>query len=198
MSIGQHPCLTEPECDQVLWKYMDFTKLISILETKSLYFANISRFKDRYEGQVRPKSYRLTESLIRSAGLEGDKAFLQFIKETTDEFRRGTYANCWTKNDGESAAMWRTYLTNPDEGVAIKTTYKRIKDSLATVEKRVFAAIVTYGHEPLESRILLEVDFILHAVHKRKCFESEKEVHCLPVNRLMIHVVLQSLWILIF
>jgi len=36
--------------DQKLWRYMDFTKFMSLLETKSLWFNRSDRFDDPFEG----------------------------------------------------------------------------------------------------------------------------------------------------
>ncbi|MGG0236594.1 hypothetical protein [Bacillus tropicus] len=33
-----------------LWRYMDFTKLVSLLSTSTLYFPSSDQFKDVYEG----------------------------------------------------------------------------------------------------------------------------------------------------
>lgn len=40
-----------------IWRYMDFTKFVNILETKSLFFVRSDKFEDPYEGSY-PKYYR--------------------------------------------------------------------------------------------------------------------------------------------
>ena len=46
-----HPQLTEPDDNQKLWRYMDFSKFLAILETKSLHMAALTSFSDPFEGQ---------------------------------------------------------------------------------------------------------------------------------------------------
>ena len=47
----EHRSFTRPDDqDAKLWKYLDFTKFISMLETDSLYFARADKLTDRHEG----------------------------------------------------------------------------------------------------------------------------------------------------
>src|SRR5688572_17236116 len=39
-----------PEAESVLWRYMDFTKFVSLLSTKSVYFPSAVCFDDIWEG----------------------------------------------------------------------------------------------------------------------------------------------------
>ncbi|MDC4587570.1 hypothetical protein OHV59_11020, partial [Acinetobacter baumannii] len=46
-----HPSFKQPLDPNVkLWRYMDFTKFMSILSNKSLYFGRIDSFEDKHEG----------------------------------------------------------------------------------------------------------------------------------------------------
>lgn len=45
------PFFKSPESENVkIWRYLDFTKFISLLETNSLYFARADQFNDPFEG----------------------------------------------------------------------------------------------------------------------------------------------------
>ena len=47
----EHRSFTRPDDqDAKIWKYLDFTKFISMLETDSLYFARADKLTDPHEG----------------------------------------------------------------------------------------------------------------------------------------------------
>jgi hypothetical protein len=39
-----------PAPETVIWRYMDLTKLLAIVSNKVLYFPNLTRLDDKYEG----------------------------------------------------------------------------------------------------------------------------------------------------
>lgn len=46
-----HPCFLPPKDKNVkIWRYMDFTKFVSLLETESLFLSRVDKFEDPYEG----------------------------------------------------------------------------------------------------------------------------------------------------
>lgn len=49
---------------------------------------------------------------------------------------RWTLVSCWHESAAESAAMWKCYNTSPD-GIAVKTSYRRLRKSLIGPEERV-------------------------------------------------------------
>jgi len=48
----KHPELIIPEDETILWRYMDFTKFVSILSKRELFFASPTLFSDQLEGSV--------------------------------------------------------------------------------------------------------------------------------------------------
>lgn len=48
-----HQSFISPENENVkIWRYIDFTKFVSLLDTKSLYFTCINKFEDPFEGST--------------------------------------------------------------------------------------------------------------------------------------------------
>src|SRR5688572_17832706 len=90
---------------------MDFTKYVAMLDGGAIYFTRADRFADPFEGTLT----RRTRFVPRAR---------------PDELRRRVFINCWHRNDHESAAMWRIYLKS-DEGVAIQSSSRRLRDALA-------------------------------------------------------------------
>jgi hypothetical protein len=146
--IKKSSYFSSPKPDTELWKYLDFTKFVSLLETNSLYFARADKMLDPYEGTYPLADYQ--------------------------QARKQVFLNCWHQNDFESAAMWELYAQR-GEGMAIKSTYAKLEKSLLSYDKQDlhlgeinyidFATIKESCSDPLEA-----------FAYKRKSFEHEKEV----------------------
>lgn len=46
------PGIPLPKDRDILWRYLSFEKFVSLLSTKSLYFATANQFEDPFEGHV--------------------------------------------------------------------------------------------------------------------------------------------------
>jgi hypothetical protein len=68
--------------------------------------------------------------------------------------------------------MWKLYLKS-DEGIAIQSTYKKLRDAVIDDEKFFLGVVkyIDYESEWIDARNLLSP-----LVHKRKNFEHEREV----------------------
>jgi hypothetical protein len=128
-----------------IWKYMDFTKFVSLLEKKSLYFSRIDKLGDPFEGSTTIVNKRFIRMVnaenikrLREEGASEEKIsertnlFKEVEKldsewEFLKEYRKNIYVSCWHLSGHESAAMWNLYLKS-NEGIAIQSTYKRFKN----------------------------------------------------------------------
>ena len=46
-----HPVFVQPESEDVrVWRYMDFTKFVSFIDSRRLYFTRADKFDDPFEG----------------------------------------------------------------------------------------------------------------------------------------------------
>jgi hypothetical protein len=86
--------------------------------------------------------------------------------------------NCWHMNQEESAAMWNIYLKS-NEGVAIQSTYKRLRESLID-DENIYLGKVKYIN--YQTDIINVGNMLTPFVHKRKSFEHEKEVRGLVIK----------------
>ena len=178
----EHDLFKSPSDSDALWRYMDFTKFLYLLESSSLYFCRADKFEDVFEGrhpkfsvQMFLSSYR---QQVRSNGVPDDVADIA-AKSTVDSLasaRSIVGINCWHKNEYESAAMWRLYLSSK-EGVAIKTTFGGLKQSIIDESQEVNVGVVDYiDYEKTH------IDFVngfSPFLHKRLSFEHEKEVRAI-------------------
>lgn len=182
-----HPVFAQPEPLGVkVWRYMDFTKLVSLLDSRCLFFSRADKLGDPFEGSW-PKMnvtarHEIYEQMKQSMSEEARKPFANAMKgfdEINKHWRRYHAINCWHMNEHESAAMWRLYLKS-DEGIAIQSTYARLRDSLIDDEQIFLGMVkyVDYDRELLPGMMNSFTPF----VHKRKSFEHEREVRAVIVK----------------
>jgi hypothetical protein len=178
----EHPVFVQPPNEEIkVWRYMNFAKLVSLLESRCLFFSRADKQGDPFEGSY-PKINVSARLIVpeeipepsRSSFLESMKNLGKFTKE----WRRHVAVNCWHMNEHESAAMWKTYLTSA-EGIAIQSTYKRLKVSLIDKEP-IFLGMVNYIDYQTEG---IDPRNVLSAfMHKRKSYEHEREVRALIIR----------------
>lgn len=116
----------KPPADAVLWRYMSFTKFVSLLTKKSLFFARADKLGDPFEGSLSQVNIDLRPEIYKNnLPEEYQKLLANFIKD----LRRFVLVNCWHENEYESDAMWKLYSGDRD-GVAIRTDFQSLADSL--------------------------------------------------------------------
>jgi hypothetical protein len=136
-----------------LWRFMDFTKYVSMLHKGALFFTRADRLSDPFEG-VRPVQQR------------------ERSKEP-DPLRRSVLLNSWHENEHESAAMWRIYLSS-ENGIALQASVASIRSALSACNERLLLGTVQYrDEEPNETGKQHELAAFFC---KRKAFDYEREV----------------------
>jgi hypothetical protein len=184
----------KPNNDSVLWRYMDFTKYVNMLDSSCLFFSRSDLFDDKFEG---------AKGLVKNIE-KWNEHYISFFKEaiknppkgytcdkTTDEVnqeandlleqmksgginqRKRAFINCWHENEFESEAMWHLYSNYLENAIAIKSTYKKLYESLGK-NTAVQIGKVKY------------IDFTKYYAgindcfwYKRKSFEHEREVRAI-------------------
>lgn len=166
MSYYKHPELNEPNDDQLLWRYIDFSKFLNLLESERLFLTRADKFEDTYEGYY-PK----------------DKSDNSLYLE---KLRQVAYISCWHMNECESAAMWDLYAKR-ENGIALATTFKSLKTALAkSGDIEVCGGIVSYeklseinySELKMQNKYFAEKIFIT----KRTSFEHEREFRLLLID----------------
>jgi hypothetical protein len=181
---------------------MDVARFISLLATRSLYFAcPPTEFDDPYEGLLPRSHYEAMSKMLRerfvepllslrkdfaAKGIRGrpiedslDKLRGQWRdapKEATSKFG----VCCWHESEGESDAMWKLYSVS-GQSIAIESTIGQLRASLGDREGVIIDRVryADFDHDPIEKGHKHYGLFL-----KRKCFEFEKEVRAtvlLPV-----------------
>ena len=183
---------TIPNDNDFLWRYLTFPKFVSMLKTQSLFFSRADKFDDPFEGakglaknEVEWDSYyknffihalkhssQIPESLIeRHSGV-----ILDGFKNMCKAARLHTFINCWHKNNHESEAMWKLYCSDLKQGLAIKTTYKKLYRELNKKNDIEIGEVqyIDYTNQLVGPQAAFW--------SKRKSFEHEKEVRALIHN----------------
>ena len=169
---SDHPCFIAPEDKDIkIWRYMDFTKFVSLLETGCIFLSRVDEFEDPYEGATSHANAEIRPHVYKENGIPEEA--LQQMSKFMEWTRSWTYVNCWHMNTAESAAMWKLYAQT-DEAVAIQSTYAKLHKNL---EKDTYVGVVNYID--YEKDWLPEGNGFWPYVHKRKSFEHEKELRVL-------------------
>ncbi|MFO0901010.1 MAG: hypothetical protein U0836_26575 [Pirellulales bacterium] len=136
-----------PPNNTVIWRYINWTEYLSLLDTRALWFPNVLRMEDKRElaqpiGQFLDDNYCISnEHRDRTI----DHLASLGIHTVGWEGLKGIGITSWHQNAYESAAMWRLYLKS-DEGIALKTTIQRLQDSFGDV-KPTFGGVGYGSHQ---------------------------------------------------
>jgi hypothetical protein len=188
-----------------IWRYMDLVRFVSILATRSLWFAKASRFgDDPWEAFCRPEARPIPadgagegfqiihtdSSGTRPVTLEQWAAdWSRLAAESFERSREHLYINSWCLAD-ESMAMWEIY-GSAGRGVAVRSSVRRYKRAakFGIPESQYDCRDVEYRRD-FESCSAVRPDFTREipvpgfgtwsrmlklAFLKRVCFEHEKE-----------------------
>ena len=167
----EHPVFNPPPADAVLWRYMDFTKFVSILDKGALFFPPAAKLGDPFEGAFSEVNKTLRPVIYQDLPEDTLRGFAQYLKESC----HFTLISCWHENSHESEAMWKLYAREKD-GIAIKTNFDSFKKSF-TCSKEVYIGRVSYVDYKTE--FIPESNAFYPFLHKRKSFAHEHEVRAI-------------------
>ncbi len=167
----EHPIFASPDAeDAKIWRYMDFTKFVSILDRQELFFVRLDRLSDGHEGSYSYFNIKNRPNVYKG---EGSEKLLEIIPMLSEEGRKLNFVNSWHLNPYKSAAMWRLYAKN-DESIAIQSTYKKLKECFDGSPEKIFIGKVSYID--YDTEWMPEGNILYPVLHKRKSFEYEKEL----------------------
>ena len=135
MGYEPHPNLKPLPEDTVVWRYMDFVKLVGLLERRCLWFARADLLDDPCEG-------RLTDPELKHLRAQEPVVY----ESSTRSFERGrtqNFVNCWQAGTCESTAMWELYSAGPGS-VAIRSTVRGLKEAVANAGQTIYIGEVQY------------------------------------------------------
>ncbi len=136
-----------PDDGATIWRYMDFWKFESILDTFGLYFVRSDQFSDSWDSVLPPN----WQAKMR--------------REMCDRAEGGTYTEadwyekreipsnpiyCWNCDANENERMWHEY-TNGTDALVIQSTVGSLKQCFSATKTDVRIGRVNYGyHDDLD------------------------------------------------
>jgi hypothetical protein len=90
-----------------------------------------------------------------------------------ERLRSRIYLNCWCMSQHESTALWEIYAGREPQGVAIRSRYERLSESI-TDPRLVFIGRVKYID--FEAEAIADFGGFSPFVHKRVSFDFEREI----------------------
>ncbi|MEA2095356.1 MAG: hypothetical protein U9P73_01500 [Candidatus Cloacimonadota bacterium] len=165
-----------------IWRYIDFTKFVSLLDSKALYFSNVDKLNDPYEGRYTKANIDEFKQLSKKDNTKNN-AFETILGLTENslirKLRECTVINCWHINSDESAAMWSLYLKS-NEGVAIQSRFQKLCKCFEPANEMIHIGKVRYMDY---NKDFINFDNTYRTyICKRKCFEHEKELRAFHQN----------------
>lgn len=146
-----HPDFDAP-CDQdQLWRYFDLARYLDLLIREQLFFSNIENMEDPWEGWAMDTGFRPQHP--------SSQLFT---------------VSSWHNNDEENYAMWKIYAPGT-AGLAIQTTFQRLRDAFAKTDKTIWIGKVSYYNQKQDTANAAGNKLYLQ---KRSVFAFEKEVRC--------------------
>lgn len=119
----------------VLWRYLDFAKFVSMLKEGALWFCRADLLGDPLEGSLtrarQIERQQLLENPPDGRTRQDLEDALRHNARMRGDFRPMIYVNCWHRGDHESMALWRGY-GNGDYAVAVRTTFGQLDSVLPT------------------------------------------------------------------
>jgi hypothetical protein len=178
-----HPDFKQP-CDTSIsvWRYMDLSKFIWMIQRKALYFTRSDLMGDPFEGHYTKAIADQEEEHIRT--LASNTAFMAVphnldiarevhrvnTRELPKQLKAKYFVSCWHMNEEESPAMWKLY-TSQNESICIRSKYKTFASLLPPESLLGCVRYIDYRRDRFDTKEMLG-----YIVHKRNSFEHEREI----------------------
>jgi hypothetical protein len=179
MPVVLHPNVTTPPLDQELWRYSNFTKFVSLVTTRTLWFARADTLGDPFELSLPRWAPAITYNLDNGRLEQMSPEIIDIVARGIRMSRSWLFVNCWFGGDRDSAAMWATFGSSQD-GVAVRSSVRRVSDAVLC-DKDVYVGKVFYfdyaltdpppGSDAIAWRNQLSLAYM-----KRDAFRHEQEI----------------------
>jgi hypothetical protein len=137
-----------PGDEKAVWRYMDMSKYLSLLVTRSIYFVRCDKFRDPWDSML---PVRWQEAMSRASYLPRPHGGTYTDAEWYAEREiPSNPVSCWNVGAHESERMWAAYTVG-DEAVAVRSTIGRLKAAFIEGTPSVRIGLVRYGeHDRIE------------------------------------------------
>ena len=168
LKAGRDPIFRAPKKDAKLWRYMDFTKLISMFDNSGIFFSQVDMLGDPYEGSY-SRGNQKNRKFVYSRQKQPQEEIEALVNKIREK-RKGIMISCWHHSSYESAAMWKLYAKS-NEAICIQTTYSKLA---SVIDSEANIGMVKYLD--YENNWIPESSIYYPFMYKRKSFEHENEL----------------------
>jgi hypothetical protein len=182
-----HPTVFKQPRDENIsvWRYMDLSKFIWMIQRKALFFCRSDSLGDPFEGHYTKVIADQEEEHIKT--LQANSQFASIpaavhaeemarevyrlnTKKLPQQLKPNFFVSCWHMNEEESPAMWRLY-TSQNESICIRSKYKTLASLLPEQSLLGIVKYIDYHRESFDTKEMWS-----YIIHKRKSFEHEQEI----------------------
>lgn len=114
----------EPTEDVKVWRYLSFTKFVSLIDSNRIHFARADSFADPFEGSLPVKFAEKRRENFSKMNIHDDT-----FSEMGKKEREYAEISCWHESNFESDAMWKLYGSD-ENALAVVSTVSQLKSSL--------------------------------------------------------------------
>src|SRR3989304_5109320 len=109
MTINQFKDISEDDLNLTVWRYLTFSKFISLITYQALWFPKLNILQDQFEGSMPSK----VQNTMHNKNQQWKKLFHPDLHKQIDEMpiknvqdgRELTVVNCWFLGEHESKQM---------------------------------------------------------------------------------------------
>jgi len=181
--FSAHPAFEQPSDTSIsLWRYMDLSKFIWMIQRNALFFCRSDRTGDPFEGHYTKAIADQEEGYIRTLQANtvvqaipnslniAREVWRQHTIELPKKLKEKYFVSCWHMNEEESPAMWKLY-TSQDESICIRSKYETFARLLPKESMLGIVKYIDYRRDSFDTGELLN-----YIVHKRISFAHEREI----------------------
>ena len=184
LKFRSHNHLDVPHGNAIIWRYMSLDKFLDLLTHSRLFFSNANNLTDEFDVTLPKSTIEKKKRTLRAQGLAGrdleEELFAFQYKH--HPMRDLTLVNCWSIGRHESYALWKVYLGGSTAGVAIRTSFSKLKKSILSAHNThpedIYCGVVKYDDFVAES----ELSRFRLITTKRKFYEYESELRLFVLN----------------
>ena len=168
-------------------RYMPFHYFEYLIQEEKLWFSRIDKMNDSHEGatselniflrreQYQEQFAKIPEALGKDVSEEN---FLSAVSQERYNSRKSFFANCWQMDDYDDFSMWRSYIGEDKDGVAVESSFIDLKRSFTKAyETPIACGEVIYKN--FDDNIVDDSSLYKLYLQKRMQFKSEKEIRAL-------------------
>jgi hypothetical protein len=142
LDAEQRRLFPPPNRKATLWRYLETYKFEDLLESETFFLCQVAKLAKDEANEGRMNQLQ-EQALLKY--LSNDQTQLENFRAFHEHVRQCSWVTCFSLGDFDEAHMWKTFCKQPpNEGVAIRTNYERLKSSVTGSAQTPDFAMVRY------------------------------------------------------